>query len=216
MRQGSGWQRCPCRGFRLLLAASSLLLLLLPLLLALAGCGIAGGSAASLGGIGGSTADRPASRPVLAASGPPAAYAFIYDNQIWLHSTKQAELQQLTHLALARSATISWGPLVWSPSGRYLAFTLVENLTPGVPSRSAGPLYVVDTSSAHFGAITTTPATGSIFGHTYAWLGDIMLFYSMGGGIFMYNLGDTHPRVWPVVIPPNSAETNASLSTAAV
>src|SRR5262245_62474276 len=132
MLRGPGWQERPRPFPGVLLVALPALLLVLVLL---GGCGAGGGSVAPFG-LTGSTADRPATPPALAAGGPVSTYAFVYNNQIWLHETGQAEPRQLTHLVLSRGAVISWGPLVWSPSGRYIAFALVERLTPGVPSRS--------------------------------------------------------------------------------
>ncbi len=77
------------------------------------------------------------------------------------------------------------------------------NLASGAPTRSTGPIYLVDTAS---GDVTITPASGSIFGHTYAWLGDSMLLYTTGSGLMLYTLDN--PRVWQVrEIPtgPNSS-----------
>jgi hypothetical protein len=177
--------------------------LLLALVGALAGCSASLGGSSSGGtnyslGLAGSTADHPSQPPNIADGGPGGTYAFVYDNQIWLHQAGQAGAKQLTHLVLSNGATLSWGPLAWSPGGRYIAFALAQNLTPSVPGRSAAPLLYVDTTS---GDTFGTSGTGSIYGHTYAWFDDRALFYSGGGGIQMYDAGDKDPRVWQVVSP---------------
>ncbi len=164
------------------------------IVLTLTGCstsGSSGGTNFTLG-LSGSTADHPSQPPQVAPNGPSGTFAFVYDNQIWLRQNGHAA-KQLTHLALSNGASIGWGPLVWSPGGKYIAFALVENLSPNVPMRGAGPIYFVDTSS---GSTSVTGGTGSIYGHTYAWYDDNVLFYSTGGGIMMYDLGDPDPRVW--------------------
>jgi hypothetical protein len=171
----------------------------LGLLLLLAGCSTSGGSSGGTNitlGLAGSTADRPSAPPTVAQGGPDATYAFVYDNQIWVHQTGSSIPTQITHLVLSNGADITFGPLVWSPDGKQIAFALVENLTPSAPSRTAGPIYVVDISS---GKIQVTPGIGSIYGHTYTWYGPRMLFYSSGDGISMYDIGDPDPRVWQVV-----------------
>lgn len=174
----------------------------LAVLLTLSACSSGSSSTLNLG-LAGSTGDHPSQPPALAANGPAGAYAFVYDNQIWLHDEGKPDAHQLTHLVLSRGAAISWGPLAWSGSGRYIAFALVENLNPSLPSRASGPIYYVDTQSGPTqGAVVNTAATGSIYGHTYDWYGDTMLFYSTGGGIMMYgaiNTGNDDPRVWPAV-----------------
>jgi hypothetical protein len=168
-------------------------------LLALAACSSGSGAASKLTlGLSGSTVDHPGPPPTLAAGGPTDAYAFVYDNQIWIHDKGQPTARQLTHLVLSAGAAIAWGPLVWSPNGQSIAFALSESLTPTAAARSTGPIYVVST---HDGSVMDTAATGSLYGHTYAWFGDTMLFYSDGGGIFMYDVGDGDPRVWPVLTP---------------
>ncbi len=187
--------------------------LVLGLALTLAGCSVGLGSGSSGGtnyslGLAGSTADHQSQSPNIAATGPTGTYAFVYDNQIWVHTSGQAGAKQLTHLVLSNGATISWGPLAWSPSGKYIAFALAQNLTPNVPGRSAAPLYYVDTSS---GDTFGTSGTGSIYGHTYVWYDDRALFYSDGGAIMMYDAGDKDPRMWPVLAPfRNALSTGAT------
>ncbi len=191
-----GWQgrrrtTARWRGIGAALAALGVLLLL-------SACSSGSDSKLNLG-LAGSTSDHPSQPPALASNGPSAGYAFVYDNQIWLHANGQQGAKQLTHLVLSRGAAISWGPLVWSGTGRYIAFALVENLTPSAPSRGSGPIYYVDTQN---GTVVNTAATGSIYGHTYDWYGDTMLFYSTGGGVMMYgavNTGGDDPRVWSAI-----------------
>ena len=48
------------------------------------------------------------------------------------------------------------------------AFALIQNLTPTTPDRTAGPIYVVNTTT---GATVVTPGIGSIYGHNYVWYG---------------------------------------------
>ena len=167
------------------LAVGCLLLLAL-----LAGC--SGSNAQVTPGLAGATADHPAAPPQVAANGPGGNFAFVYDNQIWLRNGQGAK--QLTHLVLSNGATLVWGPLVWSPDAKYIAFALVQNLTPSSPTRSTGPLYYVDVSS---GDSYTTPGTGSIYGHTYAWFAsDRGLIYSSSSDLMLYDVGDSDPRVW--------------------
>ena len=171
----------------------------LGLMLLLAGCSTSGGAAGGTNitlGLAGSTADRPSTPPTVAQGGPDATYAFVYDDQIWVHQSGNSTPAQITHLVLSNGADITFGPLVWSPDGKQIAFALVENLTPTAPSRTAGPIYVVDTSS---GRTVVTPGIGSIYGHNYSWYGPRMLFYSSGDGISMYDIGDPDPRVWQVL-----------------
>lgn len=196
------WMR---RWSRALLLCGSLLLLL-------AGCSLSsgtgsGGSSLSLG-LAGSTADQPSKPPSLAQGGPGGTYAFVYDNQVWLR-TPGHDLKQLTHLVLSNGANIAWGPLVWSPSGKYIAFSLVESLNPDESSSSAGPIYIVDTSS---GSTIVSGGTGSIYGHSYVFYGDSMLFYSAGGAIDMfgpYGCDACDPRTWTVVSPQQAQGAGA-------
>lgn len=187
--QMQGW-----RGLRL-----PVLLLTLVIALALAGCSASGGGGTNYSlGLAGSTADHPTQPPSIPANGPGGTYAFVYDSQIWLRQDGQAQAKQLTHLVLSNGATLLWGPLIWSPDGKYIAFALVENLTPDAPTRTSGPLYYVDASS---GATFLTGGTGSIYGHSYAWWDDYAIFYSSGSGVMLYDLGDCDPRVWQVLSP---------------
>ncbi|HEU5438888.1 MAG TPA: hypothetical protein VFU88_06340 [Ktedonobacterales bacterium] len=165
-----------------------LLLSVLGALVVLAGCS---GSNQLAPGLAGSTADHPGTPPQVAAGGPGGTLAFVYDNQIWLRQGDK--LRQVTHLVLSNGATIVWGPLVWSPGGRYIAFAVVEDLTPDVPRRTSGTLYYVDVGS---GATFATPGIGSVYGHTYAWFTDRALIYSSSSDIMFYDLGDLDPRVW--------------------
>lgn len=174
------------------------------LLAVLAGCSAGSGSGGpnySLG-LAGSTADHQSQPPTIAASGPGGSYAFVYDNQIWLRQSGQQAAKQLTHMALSNGSTIKWGPLVWSPTGKYLAFTVVQDLATGTAPESSGPLYYMDMQSH---TVYATAGTGSIYGHTYMWYGDNMLFYASGDGIMMYALtdgsGNQDPRAWAVVTP---------------
>jgi hypothetical protein len=167
-------------------------------LLALTACSTGSGSSKLTLGLSGSTVDHPGPPPTLAASGPTDAYAFVYDDQIWIHDKGQPTARQLTHLVLSAGAAIAWGPLVWSPNGQFIAVALSESLTPTAAARSTGPIYVVSMGD---GSVVNTAATGSLYGHTYAWFGNTMLFYSDSGGIFMYDVGDGDPRVWSVLTP---------------
>ena len=179
-----------------LAAAAGLALVLLFMSGCSAGGSGSGGTNISLG-LAGSTADHPSAPPSVAVSGPSNdTYAFVYDNQIWIHNSGNPNPTQLTHLVLSNGADISWGPLVWSPDGSHIAFALIQNLTPTTPDRTAGPIYVVDTAN---GNTVVTPGIGSIYGHDYVWFGNNMLFYSSGDGISMYDIGDTDPRVWQVL-----------------
>ncbi|MGZ3681808.1 MAG: hypothetical protein ACXVDI_24875, partial [Ktedonobacterales bacterium] len=178
------------------------LLLTVPLLtlviaLSLAGCSTSGGGGTNYSlGLAGSTGDHPSAPPSIPATGPGGTYAFVYDNQIWLRQNGQAQAKQLTHLVLSNGATLFWGPLIWSPGSKYIAFALVENLTPDAPTRTSGPLYYVDAGS---GATFLTGGTGSIYGHSYAWWDDNAIFYSSGSGVMLYDLGDCDPRVWQAI-----------------
>lgn len=191
--QMQGW-----RGLRLALP-----LLTLMIALALAGCSASGGGNTNYSlGLAGSTGDHPSQPPAIPANGPSKTYAFVYDNQIWLRQDGQSQAKPLTHLVLSNGATLLWGPLIWSPSGKYIAFALVENLTPDAPTRTSGPLYYVDTTPGpHFGETFLTGGTGSIYGHSYAWWDDYAIFYSSGSGVMLYDLGDCDPRVWQAISP---------------
>lgn len=164
----------------------------------LAGCSIGGsdtGSSKLTLGLAGSTSDHPAQPPTL-GNGPGGTLAFVYDNQLWLRKSGGSGATQLTHLVLSNGATIQWGPLVWSQSGRYIAFALIENLTPTSPGGASGPIFYVDTQG---GQVYDTGATGSVYGHSYAWFGDSMLFFATGGGIMMFgplNVPNADPRTW--------------------
>lgn len=173
------------------------------LVLMLAGCSTSGsgssGGSISLG-LAGSTADHASQPPQIAANGPSGTYAFVFDNQVWLHTGGQTGNKQLTHQVLSNGANIAWGPLVWSPNGKYIAFALVQDLTPSSVERSTGPIYYVRTDN---GDTFSTGASGSVYGHTYAWYDDKALMYSVGGSVMLYDLGDADPRVWPVLSPTN-------------
>jgi hypothetical protein len=182
------------------------------ILLLIAGCSTggsgSGGTNISLG-LAGSTADHPSAPPSVASAGPSDAYAFVDDTPIGIHKRGSSNLTQLTHLVLSNGADIAWGPLVWSPKAKFIAFALVQNLTPTTPDRTAGPIYVVDTNN---GNTVVTPGIGSIYGHNYAWFGDNMLFYSSGDGISMYDIGDTDARVWQV-LSAMTAQTNQTFTS---
>jgi hypothetical protein len=186
-----------------------LLGLALAVLLALSGCSTSGAGGNLQLGLAGSTADHPSAPPSLTSNAPGGVFAFVYDNQIWLRDT--SGLKQITHLVLSNGSTILWGPLVWSPSGRYIAFTLVEDLAPFAPTPTAGPIYVLDVSA---GTTVVTPATGSVYGHTFTWLTDRALVYSNSGNLLLYDLGDEDPRVWTLLSavssPDGSGYTYAS------
>ena len=167
----------------------------LPLLLSACSSDSASTSTLSLG-LTGSTASHAEQPPTLAANGPADAYAFVYDDQIWLHDAGKSDARQLTHLVLSAGAAIAWGPLVWSPNGQNIAYALSESDNPAAAARTSGAVYVVSTSD---GSVVNTAATGSLYGHTYAWFGNQMLFYTDGGGIKMYDVGDGDARVWPVL-----------------
>ncbi len=202
------------QGWRSLRLAAPLLVLAIALVVA--GCSASGGSGSNYSlGLAGSTSDHPSQPPTIQANGPGGTYAFVYDNQIWLRQSGQAQAKQLTHLVLSKGATLLWGPLVWSPGGRYIAYSLVENLTSDAPTRTSGPLYYVDTKSGDtFGQAFSTGGTGSIYGHSYAWWDDYAIFYSSGSSILLYDLGDCDPRVWQVISPFSPTYTgNSSFSS---
>src|SRR5258708_4992972 len=158
--QRQGW-----RDLRLVTA-----LLALAIALTLAGCSTTGGGGGGTNyslGLAGSTDHHSPPPPAIAANGPGKTYAFVYGNQIWLRQDGQAQAKQLTHLVLSNGATLLWGPLIWSPDGSYIAFSLIENLTPDAPTRTSGPLYYVDTRPGkHFGDTFLTGGSGSIYGHS--------------------------------------------------
>lgn len=181
-----------------LLAALTLVALLA------SGCTVSGGSGGinfSLG-LQGATNDHPAAPPQIASAGPDREYAFVYDNQVWVRQKGADKPRQVTQLTLSAGADISWGPLVWSHSGHSLAFALAVNLTPGSPSRTAGPIYYIDlsqclSSTSIACATYRTPLTGSVYGHTYVWFNDDLLIAGGGAGISAYDLHDPNePRVW--------------------
>ncbi|HEX3270953.1 MAG TPA: hypothetical protein VHR15_09905 [Ktedonobacterales bacterium] len=202
-----------------LLPRALLVVALLALASLLAACGVgpdsSGGSNYSLG-LAGSTLDHPSNPPTIAANGPGGTYAFVYDNQIWLRQDGQANAKQITRIPLSNAAYIAWGPLVWSPQGKYIAFALVQDLapTPGSPPSSSGPIYYVDTTSCagdgQYCAVYSA-GTGSIYGHTYDWLGESMLVYSGGQGIMLYTLNN--PRVWTALASRNGQSGSGSLTT---
>jgi hypothetical protein len=188
------------------------LLLGLILALGLAGCSTSGTGSGGINyslGLAGSTADHPSQPPTIATNGPQGTYAFVYDNQIWLRQSGQGSAKQLTQLVLSNGSTIRWGPLVWSPSGKFIAFALVEdlNLQSDVPSRTDGPLYYISTDPSK-PQIFITPGSGSIYGHTYDWFGDNLLMYSNGSGIQLYTLGSADPRSWQVRAIPGGPEND--------
>ena len=53
-------------------------------------------------GLAGSTIDHPGKPPTIAANSPTGAYAFVYDNQIWLRQNGENQAEQLTHMALSK------------------------------------------------------------------------------------------------------------------
>jgi hypothetical protein len=193
------------------LRASGLLLCLL-LALGLAACSSSDTSSGGINlslGIAGSTADRQTQPPTIAANGPQGTYAFVYDNQIWVRQSGQDSAKQLTKLVLSNGSTIRWGPLVWSPGGKYIAFALVEdlNLEAGAPSRTEGPIYYVTTDLSK-PEVFVTPGTGSIYGHTYDWFGSNLLLYANGSGIQLYTLPPLDPRTWEIRAIPNGPEND--------
>jgi len=179
-----------------------------------AGSGGSGGSNYSLG-LAGSTLDHASNPPTIAANGPGGTYAFVYDNQIWLRRDGQSSAKQITRIPLSNAASIAWGPLVWSPQGRYIAFAIVQDLTPtpGAPPSSSGPIYYVDTTTCpgdgQYCAVYSA-GTGSVYGHTYDWLGESALVYSSGGGVMLSMLDN--PRVWTVRPIRNSQNSSNSIT----
>jgi hypothetical protein len=168
-----------------------------------AGSGGSGGSNYSLG-LAGSTLDHASNPPTIAANGPGGTYAFVYDNQIWLRRDGQSSAKQITRIPLSNAASIAWGPLAWSPKGRYIAFAIVQDLVPapGAPPSSSGPIYYVDTTTCEgdgqYCAVYSA-GTGSIYGHTYDWLGESGLVYSAGQNIIPTTTGAA--KALALVIP---------------
>jgi hypothetical protein len=197
------------------LLVAALLILTSLLAACSAGTGGSGGSNYSLG-LAGSTLDHPSDPPIIAANGPGGTYAFVYDNQIWLRRDGQTSAQQITRIPLSNAAYIAWGPLVWSPQGRYIAFALVQDLAsaPGSPPSASGPIYYVDTTSCagdgKYCAVYSA-GTGSVYGHTYDWLGESALVYSSGAGIMLFTLDKS--RVWTVRPLRNSQGNGATITT---
>jgi hypothetical protein len=181
------------------------LLILFVLVLGACSAGSSGANGLNLSlGLAGSTADHPAKPPKVATSAPSGTLAFVYDNQVWLDDGSGAK--QLTHLVLSNGATITWGPLVWSPDGTYLAFALAQGSSTSNGQAVTGPIYYVDTAS---GSTTVTTATGSIYGHSYTWYGNDFLVYSAGSAINMFGpISTGDPRVWAVLSPFNSNGAN--------
>lgn len=209
MRSQMRWRRSFGRGPLAALAQTMTLALLA--LLALAGCSASGGGSGinvTLG-LQGSTADNPAPPPKLASAGPDHTYAFVYDNQVWAHVKGASGLMQVTRLTLSAGATIEWGPLVWSPSGKSLAFALVQNLATDQLIRDAGQIYYVNVSSclSSSGAnclVYNTEITGSVYGHTYDWLNDDWLIAGGGSGIAAYDVSDPNGwRTWQLRMTAN-------------
>jgi len=173
--------------------------------LTLAGCSTSGsggssGSSFTLG-LSGATADNGGGPPSIASGGPTQTYAFVYNSQVWAHVQGQSAPVQLTHLALSNGATLRWGPLVWSQNNKYLAFALIQNLTPSQPTGSSGPLYYIDTRSCLTDnsacPVYDTAGVGSVYGHTYDWYQDDMLVYGSGQGLTFYDVANPNgARVW--------------------
>ena len=103
-----------------LAAAAGLALVLLIVAGCSAGGSSSGGTNISLG-LAGSTADHPSAPPSVAAAGPNDTYAFVYDDQIWIHKSGGSNRlrcnagscnpSQLTNIVLSNGADITWGPL---------------------------------------------------------------------------------------------------------
>ncbi len=181
-------------------------------MLLLAGCSTNGSGGLNFSsGLAGSTADQNPTPPTIAANGPGGTYAFVYANQVWLRQDGQASATQLTHLVLSKGGTLAWGPLVWSPSGKFIAFALVQNLNPtqGASPSTAGQIYYVDVADANH-PVSVMPATGSIYGHTYTWFSDNELVYSNGDGILLFYTADGDqngdPRVYQVKALPGKGQ----------
>jgi hypothetical protein len=182
------------------------------LTLALAACSATdglGGERIPLSGLG-AIANAPVGTPTISGNGPGGHYAFVYGNQIWIKSQNDAQPRQLTHLAFSGTSYFAWGPLVWSPDGGYIAFTLVQDLASGPTERGTGPLYIVNTTT---GDVQTSAGTASVYGHAYAWYGDMALFYANGSGISFYDLSTFYgpspaddPRPWRLVQVDNGPD----------
>ncbi|HEX8982326.1 MAG TPA: hypothetical protein VF792_06135 [Ktedonobacterales bacterium] len=156
-------------------------------------------------GLQGSTADNPAAAPKIASNGPDNEYAFVYDNQVWIHPKGGSAAVQITHLTLSNGATLVWGPLVWSPSGNMLAFSLVQNMSTDQPTRAAGTIYYTNLSTCLSASKNPscptyhTQASGSVYGHAYGWLGDDWLISGSGGGLMAYDVSDPNGRrTWQI------------------
>jgi hypothetical protein len=145
--------------------------------------------------------------PTIQGNDPGGQYAFVYANQIWIKLNADAAPRQLTHLALVSSSYFAWGPLVWSPSGSYIAFVLIQDIAGDGPPRNAGPLYIVNTTTDDVhtaGDVQVTAGTAGIYGHAYAWYGDHALFYSNGAGITAYDYSDpSDPRAFEAITVDN-------------
>jgi hypothetical protein len=173
----------------------------------LAGCSASGGSLNLPAFDAGSGAG--AGPPVIQGSEPPGQYAFVYANQIWVKLNADSKPRQLTHLPEVSSAYFAWGPLAWSPDASNIAFVLVRDLTTDGRPRSAGPLYIVDTTT---GDVQATAATAAVYGHAYAWYGNGALFYSTGSSINVYDYTDpSDPRAFAALddTPGPSYDTGA-------
>jgi hypothetical protein len=182
-----------------------------------AGCSLSGGSSGGINfslGLQGATNDHPATPPSVASSGPDREYAFVYDNQVWVRVQGNNVPRQVTQMTLSAGADIVWGPLVWSPSAKSLAFALIQNLSPTQPTSASGPVYYIDLSqclSSTTVACATyhTPVTGSVYGHTYTWFNDDLLIAGNGGGINAYDVHDPNgPRVWQLRTTDTESQDN--------
>ncbi|HUY77619.1 MAG TPA: hypothetical protein VMV29_12675 [Ktedonobacterales bacterium] len=186
--------------------------------LTLAGCSLSGsggssGSSITLG-LSGATADNGGGPPTIATGGPSQTYAFVYNSQVWAHVQGASAPVQLTHLALSNGATLRWGPLVWSANNKYLAFALVQNLTPSQPTGSSGPLYYIDTTSCLTDGsacpVIDTAGMGSVYGHSYDWYQDDMLVYGSGQGLTFYDVVNPNgARVWQARTVYNDGTLNS-------
>lgn len=194
---------------------------LLPLLLALALAGLLAGCSASGSskgidfqlGLQGSTADNAAAAPKISANAPDNEYAFVYDNQVWVHPKGGSDAVQITHLTLSNGATLVWGPLEWSPSGNLLAFSLVQNMSTDQPTRAAGTIYYTNLSTCLSASTSATcptyntQASGSVYGHSYGWLGDDWLISGGGGGLMAFDVSDPNGhRSWQLRTTANEQQ----------
>jgi hypothetical protein len=172
---------------------------LVGLALSLSACSssdLPGGGSIKLSDLG-AGAQSAAGTPTISGNAPSGQYAFVYGNQIWIKNAHDAAPHQLTHLALLSTAYYAWGPLVWSPNGKAIAFVLVEDISGSGQQRSVGPLYFANTSN---GDVEATSGTASIHGHAYAWYGNNALFYANGTGITFYDLSNPNdPRPFQFV-----------------